>query len=761
MTKRIIVLFLSALAVLSCGSSKDPVGPDSKPKISTSAASVTIDADGTAAAVSLSANVAWKASVSENWASVSPLSGSGNATLTVGAQPNQGASRQATVTIKNSDGNASAAFTIIQTQAGAVVIEAAPDSFDGNKRSNLTYQLLIYSFADSDGDGVGDFNGIKSKLDYLDALGVTALWLSPAHPTSSYHAYDVNDYGTLNPLYAVGTKTSEKAESDFKDLVDAAHSKGIKIYMDYVLNHSGSGNAWFQSVKADPAGSPYKDYYVLSSNPDADVASGKVDNYAGRTSPGMGSWHPLGDGSIGYTGHLHFKLDWRNSTKYITVTETAEAAQASNPAASKWLWIGKNGHLEGLYETSANVFEITLDVDTDWGFLVRTSSTSWDGGTKYGGRSGASRITFGEPFVLDNSAAADITFGTTTYYFASFDASMPDLNYGKYTDCENSPAFKAIAATADRWIRDFGVDGFRLDAVVWVYQTNVTANQRFLDQWYRHCNATYKAAGHSDDIFMVGEAWDLHGTEKQYYKGLISNFEFDFGINNDALMSRMLNNKNGSSFASKVNGILSDHKAVRSDAITSIFLTNHDQDRWAEAIGKNVAKEKQAAAILLTTPGKPFVYQGEELGYWGTKSGGDEYVRTPIMWDKAGNECARKGVDNRVNSSMLTSSISVESQDADAGSLLNVYRTWGRLRNTYSSLAAGTMTPLSLGGTSVASWYMTSGSEKLLVIHNVADGNTDIVVNDSMEHPVALLGKASRKGTTLSLGANSSVVFKL
>ncbi|MBQ4175227.1 MAG: hypothetical protein II597_10590, partial [Prevotella sp.] len=70
------------------------------------------------------------------------------------------------------------------------------------------------------------------------------------HPSDSYHAYDVTDYFSVNPLY--GT------EQDFKDLIDAAHAKGIKIYMDYVLNHSGKGNAWFKEALADPS-SPYRD----------------------------------------------------------------------------------------------------------------------------------------------------------------------------------------------------------------------------------------------------------------------------------------------------------------------------------------------------------------------------------------------------------------------------------------------------------------------------------------------------------------------
>ena len=110
---------------------------------------------------------------------------------------------------------------------------------------------------------------------------------------------------------------------------------------------------------------------------------------------------------------------------------------------------------------------------------------------------------------------------------------------------------------------------------------------------------------------------------------------------------------------------------------------------------------------------------------------------------------------------MLKADISVEAQDADAGSLLNVYKTWSRLRNTYPALAEGTMTKAGLSGTSIAAWYMTSGSQKLLVIHNVASSAKEVKVTDSMAKPVGLLGKASVKEQTLTLGANSSVVFEL
>ena len=416
-----------------------------------------------------------------------------------------------------------------------------------------------------------------------------------------------------------------------------------------------------------------------------------------------------------------------------TVTETTEAAQSPNTSnPERWIHIGSKGSL-GLYKTADNIYEITLDVDTDWGFLVRTSNDeSWPAGTKYGGKSGKNVITFGQPFALDNTEAMDIVFGQTTSYWASFDASMPDLNYGKPDDCENSRAFQSTVASAKKWV-DMGVDGFRLDAVVWIYAKSREANVKFLDKWYQAVNAEYKLVGHNGNIFMVGEAWDGNHSnpEKYYYKGLPSNFEFDYG----GLVSGMLGNYNATGYVDAVNMYLTDHTAQRADAITSFFLTNHDQDRFAEWVGKSEAKEKQAAVLILSTPGKPFVYQGEELGYWGTKQKGDEYVRAPIMWDKAGNQIARKGVNNKVDSNMLKADISVEAQSAAEGSLLQLYRSWSRLRNTYPALASGEMIKAGLSGSSIASWYMSSGNQKLLVIKKTNDtaifGNVEEYDHDS------------------------------
>jgi glycosidase len=346
---------------------------------------------------------------------------------------------------------------------------------------------------------------------------------------------------------------------------------------------------------------------------------------------------------------------------------------------------------------------------------------------------------------------------------------MPDLNYGDLSSVESNACFQDLAASADKWI-NMGVDGFRLDAVKHICgghdSYSHASNRKLLKKWYEHCNATYKAAGHSDNIFMVAEEWDSHSTETQYYESLTSCFEFDYG----SMLSDALNNRKGSSYASAVIKYVTDHEAKRSDAVTSLFLTNHDQDRWSEWVGRSLPKQKQAAAMLLTSAGKPFVYMGEELGYTGKKTGDSDVPRRmPMAWDSNLSHLAKYGLDNNhkndnTDYSVVKGAISVAAQEADAGSLLNVYKTWSRLRNTYPALADGKMSEhetLNKNSSSpIAAWYMTSGNQKLLVIHNLGS-ETAVTVSNDLSHPIALLGTASVSGKTLKLGANSSVVFQL
>lgn len=127
------------------------------------------------------------------------------------------------------------------------------------------YEIFVRSFKDSDGDGIGDFNGIIEKLDYLndgdptttEDLGISAIWLMPIHPSPSYHGYDVTDYNGINPDYG--------DIEDFKNLVKEAHDRGIKIIIDFVMNHSSTEHPWFEDAVSSAASSK-RNYFSWRTN---------------------------------------------------------------------------------------------------------------------------------------------------------------------------------------------------------------------------------------------------------------------------------------------------------------------------------------------------------------------------------------------------------------------------------------------------------------------------------------------------------------
>src|SRR4051812_26980399 len=125
----------------------------------------------------------------------------------------------------------------------------------------IIYELHVRAFHDSVGDGYGDFRGLAQKLDYLQDLGVTAIWLLPFYPSPlKDDGYDIAEYTSINPAY--GTL------ADFQELLAAAHERGIRVITELVLNHTSDQHAWFQRARLAPPGSPERDFYVWSDTPD-------------------------------------------------------------------------------------------------------------------------------------------------------------------------------------------------------------------------------------------------------------------------------------------------------------------------------------------------------------------------------------------------------------------------------------------------------------------------------------------------------------
>ena len=160
-----------------------------------------------------------------------------------------------------------------QPQAPSYRYEHELNVIDDNYRNY--YQVFVYSFCDSNGDGIGDLAGVTSRLDYIQDMGFNGIWLSPIMPSDSYHKYSVKDYYAIDEQY--GTM------EDFEKLTAECKKRGIKLLIDLVMNHSSNEHEWFKhaskSLRSNPCGAAkdkpclndnicpvhdkYIDYYIL------------------------------------------------------------------------------------------------------------------------------------------------------------------------------------------------------------------------------------------------------------------------------------------------------------------------------------------------------------------------------------------------------------------------------------------------------------------------------------------------------------------
>ena len=181
-----------------------------------------------------------------------------------------------------------------------IIIKAGGINMEWWKKS-VVYQIYVKSFQDSNNDGVGDLQGIISRLDYLKTLGVDVLWLTPIFKSpNDDNGYDISDYRSIQSEF--GTM------SDFEELLDKAHQKDIKIILDLVFNHTSDEHFWFQESKKSK-NNPYRDYYIWKEGNEGDVPN----NW---TSCFQGSAWELDEKTNEYYLHLFSKkqpdLNWEN-----------------------------------------------------------------------------------------------------------------------------------------------------------------------------------------------------------------------------------------------------------------------------------------------------------------------------------------------------------------------------------------------------------------------------------------------------------------
>lgn len=407
---------------------------------------------------------------------------------------------------------------------------------------SVFYEIFVRSFYDENGDGKGDFKGLIEKLDYLndgnpathDDLGITGIWLMPMQESPSYHGYDVTDYRKVEPDYG----TNE----DFKLFMEEAHKRGIKVIIDYVMNHSSSEHPWFTASKN--SSSDKRDWYVWEDN------------------------NPGGSGPWG-----------------------------------QQVWHQTNGD----------------------------------------------------------------------YYYGIFWGGMPDLNYA-------TPAVKTeMFDIASFWLSEMQVDGFRLDAVKYIYE-----NQQGLEdtdatfQFWKDFRTHYKSV--NSEAFAVGEAWTSTDKASKYVVGNGLDYVFEFDLANAILGA--VQSGSSSQLNNKLQEVMSSYPYLQ----YGTFLTNHDMNRVMDVLGNDQAQAKLAANLLLSLPGIPYLYYGEEIGMNGSKP--DEDIRLPMQWNSSSAAGFTKGSPWRAPKADFSTK-NVASQQLETTSLWSTYHEMIALRNVQVALQKG------------------------------------------------------------------------
>jgi alpha-amylase len=294
---------------------------------------------------------------------------------------------------------------------------------------------------------------------------------------------------------------------------------------------------------------------------------------------------------------------------------------------------------------------------------------------------------------------------TTGFYYGLFEAFMPDLNY------ENPEVTAEMTKVYSFWLKDVGVDGFRLDAAKHLIESGrEQQHTNATHEWYQSMYPIYKEM--KPDALTVGE---LFGDNLNVASEYIQNKEFDlffnFQLADAFIRSARLEKANITDYTIELS-----NKSIP-DSQYAPFLTNHDQNRIMSQVWSNVGKAKVAASLLLTSPGTPFLYYGEEVGMEGTKP--DEDIRKPMQWRADEHAGFTTGTPWRAPDPSFVNA-NVEAQNADPQSLLSHYRSLIHFRAEHSALRTGNYYAVDASAPDVYAALRKNDEEILLILINLS-----------------------------------------
>ena len=487
----------------------------------------------------------------------------------------------------------------------------------------IIYQLHIKSFFDGNNDGVGDFAGLMDKLDYIAELGVTAIWMLPFYPSPRRDdGYDIAEYTGVHADYG--------DMDDVRRFIDEAHSRGLKVINELVINHTSNEHAWFQRARHAPAGSPDRDFYVWS------------------------------DTDTKYTGTRIIFLD----------TET-----------SNWSW--------------------------------------------------------------DPVAGA--------YYWHRFYSHQPDLNF------DNPVVLDEVLKVMRFWL-DLGVDAMRLDAVPYLIEREGTNNENLPETHEILKKIRTELDRHAPGRMLLAEAnqWP-EDAQKYFGDGDECHMSFHFPLMPRMYMAIAREDR------FPITDIMRQTPAIPENCQWAVFLRNHDEltlemvthserdylwetyasdrrarinlgirRRLAPLLERDRRRIELMNGLLLSMPGTPVIYYGDEIGMGDNIFLGDrDGVRTPMQWS-----IDRNGGFSRADPAQMVlppimdpiygfQAVNVEAQARDPHSLLNWTRRMLAVRKRHRAFGRGTQRFLYPGNRKVLAflreWHTEEGlPETLLCVSNLS-----------------------------------------
>ncbi|MBN2048029.1 MAG: hypothetical protein JW750_09315 [Anaerolineaceae bacterium] len=294
---------------------------------------------------------------------------------------------------------------------------------------------------------------------------------------------------------------------------------------------------------------------------------------------------------------------------------------------------------------------------------------------------------------------------TRQFYYGIFWDGMPDLNF------ENAEVGEAMYAAVDFWLSDVGVDGLRIDgARHLIEEGQKQENTPATHDWYKQFYAWYKQI--NPDWMTVGEVWDISSRASQFVDGEEMDLVFDFDLAGEWLEAVNYN------YGPKVGKAIEKELGYFPEFQMGTFLTNHDMNRTMSVLKDDPGKAKTAGSILLTSPGVPFIYYGEEIGMMGSKP--DENIRRPMQWSADSFAGFTNGSVPWKLPYEDFGEKNVALQDADEESILNHYRRLVNLRNQYPALKIGSYAWVDGGSTGVYAALRATEEETILVVINMS-----------------------------------------